>query len=423
MRKYLPRIADTILSDRLNSKGAVLIEGPKWCGKTTTAKHIAGSVIEMDRPDMAKQYREMAELNPGALLQGEVPHLIDEWQLAPNIWNAVRYEVDQRDEFGQFILTGSSVPARLDPSSHTGTGRIVRMKMRPMSLYESGESSEQVSLKELFEGKEPEGTDSHSLEEIAFEICRGGWPKAIGIQEKAALQQAIDYYDAVVSDDISRADGISRDKDRTRRLLRSYARNIASQASLETVRQDILANDTDTFDSATLYSYINALKKIFVIEDSPAWNPNLRSKAAIRTTETRYFVDPSIAAAALSIGPNDLINDLHTMGLLFENLCVRDLRIYADLLDGEIYHFRDKSGLECDVVLHLRNGSYGLIEIRLGGDTLIDSGAESLLSLAKKIDTSRMKAPSFLMVLCAKAPFAYRRRDGVIVTPISCIRP
>ena len=423
MRKYLPRIADTILSDRLNSKGAVLIEGPKWCGKTTTAKHIAGSVIEMDRPDMAKQYREMAELNPGALLQGEVPHLIDECQLAPNIWNAVRYEVDQRDEFGQFILTGSSVPARLDPSSHTGTGRIVRMKMRPMSLYESGESSGQVSLKELFEGKEPEGTDSHSLEEIAFEICRGGWPKAIGIQEKAALQQAIDYYDAVVSDDISRADGISRDKDRTRRLLRSYARNIASQASLETVRQDILANDTDTFDSATLYSYINALKKIFVIEDSPAWNPNLRSKAAIRTTETRYFVDPSIAAAALSIGPNDLINDLHTMGLLFENLCVRDLRIYADLLDGEIYHFRDKSGLECDVVLHLRNGSYGLIEIKLGGDTLIDSGAESLLSLAKKIDTSRMKAPSFLMVLCAKAPFAYRRRDGVIVTPISCIRP
>lgn len=423
MRKYLPRIADTILSDRLNSKGAVLIEGPKWCGKTTTAKHIAGSVIEMDRPDMAKQYREMAELNPGALLQGEVPHLIDEWQLAPNIWNAVRYEVDQRDEFGQFILTGSSVPARLDPSSHTGTGRIVRMKMRPMSLYESGESSGQVSLKELFEGKEPEGTDSHSLEEIAFEICRGGWPKAIGIQEKAALQQAIDYYDAIVSDDISRADGISRDKDRTRRLLRSYARNIASQASLETVRQDILANDTDTFDSATLYSYINALKKIFVIEDSPAWNPNLRSKAAIRTTETRYFVDPSIAAAALSIGPNDLINDLHTMGLLFENLCVRDLRIYADLLDGEIYHFRDKSGLECDVVLHLRNGSYGLIEIKLGGDTLIDSGAESLLSLAKKIDTSRMKAPSFLMVLCAKAPFAYRRRDGVIVTPISCIRP
>lgn len=423
MRKYLPRIADTILSDRLNSKGAVLIEGPKWCGKTTTAKHIAGSVIEMDRPDMAKQYREMAELNPGALLQGEVPHLIDEWQLAPNIWNAVRYEVDQRDEFGQFILTGSSVPARLDPSSHTGTGRIVRMKMRPMSLYESGESSGQVSLKELFEGKEPEGTDSHSLEEIAFEICRGGWPKAIGIQEKAALQQAIDYYDAVVSDDISRADGISRDKDRTRRLLRSYARNIASQASLETVRQDILANDTDTFDSATLYSYINALKKIFVIEDSPAWNPNLRSKAAIRTTETRYFVDPSIAAAALSIGPNDLINDLHTMGLLFENLCVRDLRIYADLLDGEIYHFRDKSGLECDVVLYLRNGSYGLIEIKLGGDTLIDSGAESLLSLAKKIDTSRMKAPSFLMVLCAKAPFAYRRRDGVIVTPISCIRP
>lgn len=423
MKKYLPRVADRILADRLESKGAVLIEGPKWCGKTTTAKHIARSAIEMDRPDMTKQYQEMAELNPLLLLEGETPHLIDEWQIAPNIWNAVRYEVDQRDEFGQFILTGSAVPADLDASAHTGTGRITRMRMRPMSLFESGDSSGQISISELFEGTSPSGTDDHSIEDIAYLICRGGWPKAIGLKENIALRQPLDYYDAVISDDISRVDGVRRDRERTRRLLRSYARNVASQASLETIRQDCLVNDTDTFDSVTLYSYINALNKIFVIEDSPSWNPNLRSKTAIRTTDTRYFVDPSIAAAALGIGPKDILNDLNTMGLLFENLCVRDLRIYAETMDGEIYHFRDKSGLECDAVLHLRNGSYGLIEIKLGGDSLIEEGAANLLKVASKIDNSRMKSPSFMMVLCAKAPFAYTRKDGVIIAPITCLRP
>ena len=423
MKEYIPRIADKILADRLESKGAVLIEGPKWCGKTTTAKHTAHSVIEMDKPDVTRQYQELAELNPSALLEGEVPHLIDEWQIAPNLWNAVRYEVDQRDEFGQFILTGSAVPAKMDESAHTGTGRITRMRMRPMSLFESGESSGQVSLSDLFEGGEVHGTDDHGLEDIAFEICRGGWPKAIHRSERIALQQAIDYYDAIISDDIRRVDGVKRDRERTKRLLRSYARNTASQASLETIRQDCLINDTDSFDVATLYSYLNALRKIFVLEDSPSWNPNLRSKTAIRTTDTRYFVDPSIATAALGIGPKDLINDLNTMGLLFENMCVRDLRIYAELLDGEIYHFRDKNGLECDTVMHLRNGSYGLIEIKLGGDTLIEEGADNLLRLASKIDTSMMKEPSFMMILCAKAPFAYKRKDGVIVVPVSCIKP
>ncbi|MBR2540444.1 MAG: ATP-binding protein [Mogibacterium sp.] len=423
MKRYLPRIADQILSDRLESSGAVLIEGPKWCGKTTTAKHIAHSVIEMDRPDLTKQYQEMAELNPALLLEGDTPHLIDEWQLATNLWNAVRYEVDQRDEFGQFILTGSAVPAKPDPSAHTGTGRITRMRMRPMSLFESGDSSGKLSLSELFKGVDPSGTDAHSIEDIAFLICRGGWPKSIGLKEKTALRQSIDYYDAVISDDISRVDGVRRDKERSRRLLRSYARNVASQASLETIRQDCLVNDTDTFDNVTLYSYINALNKIFVIEDSPSWNPNLRSRTAIRTTDTRYFVDPSIATAALGIGPEDLLNDLNTMGLLFENLCVRDLRVYAEYMDGELYHFREKNGLECDAVLHLRNGSYALIEIKLGGDTLIEEGANNLLKLASKIDLNRMKAPSFMMVLCAKAPFAYKRKDGVIVAPVSCLRP
>lgn len=422
-KNYIPRITDKILSERLSFKGAVLIEGPKWCGKTTTAKQISKSVLMMDQPDLANQYREMAELNPTLLLQGEVPRLIDEWQLAPNLWNAVRYEVDQRDEFGQFILTGSAVPAELDLSAHTGTGRISRLYMRPMSLFESGESTGTISLRDLFEGKAVDAADYHKLEEIAFSICRGGWPKSIGLAEKSALFQAIDYFDSIISNDISRVDNIRKDKEKAMRLLKSYARNISTQASLETIRQDTLANQQDTFDNATLYSYLDILKKIFVIEDSPAWNPNLRSKTSIRTTDTRYFADPSIAAAALGLGPQDLLNDLNTMGLFFENLCVRDLRIYAETLDGSIYHYRDKNDLECDAVIHLRNGSYALIEIKLGGDTLINEGVKNLKKLAARINTDRMKEASFLMVLCAKAPFAYKREDGVWIVPISCLKP
>lgn len=423
MKKYLPRIADEILKERLSFKGAVLIEGPKWCGKTTTAKQISKSVLAMDQPDLAGQYREMAELNPTLLLQGDIPRLIDEWQLAPKLWNAVRYEVDQRDEFGQFILTGSAVPAELDQSAHTGTGRISRLYMRPMSLFESGESTGAISLRDLFEGKTVTAADRHTLEEIAFLICRGGWPKSIGLPEKSALFQGIDYFESIIANDISRADNIRKDKDKARRLLKSYARNISTQSSLEKIRQDMIANQQGTFDNATLYSYLDALKKIFVIEDTPAWSPNLRSKTSLRTTDTRYFVDPSIATAALGLGPQDLLNDLNTMGLFFENLCIRDLRIYAETLDGSIYHYRDKNDLECDAVLHLRNGSYALIEIKLGGDTLINEGVKNLKKLAAKINTDRMKEASFLMVLCAKAPFAYKREDGVWIVPISCLKP
>ena len=422
MKEYYQRISDKVLTGHLESKGAVLIEGAKWCGKTTTAKHVAKSYIEMDRPDLTEQYQQMARIKPSNLLEGEVPHLIDEWQIAPNIWNAVRYEVDQRGEFGQFILTGSSVPAKLDESAHTGTGRIVRMRMRPMSLYESKDSTGEVSLQDLFDGKEISATDSHSIEDIAFLICRGGWPSALDCSEKIALKQAFDYYDAVVNDDISRVDGVKRNSERTKRLMKSYGRNIATQAALETIRDDVISNDVETFDKETLYSYLNALTKIFVIENSPAWNPNLRSKTAIRTSDTRYYVDPSIAAASLGIGPNDLVNNLEYMGLIFENLCVRDLRVYADALDGSVYHYRDKTGLECDAVVHLRNGSYGLIEVKLGGDDLINEGAKSLIDLANKIDTSKMKEPSFLMVLCGVAPFAYQREDGVFVVPISCLK-
>ena len=423
MKNYLPRITDKLLDERLKAKGAILIEGPKWCGKTTSAKEVAKSFIAMDEPDKAMQYKQMAELNPSALLEGETPRLIDEWQLAPNLWNAVRYEVDQRDDFGQFILTGSAVPAEFDASMHSGTGRISRLYMRTMSLYESKDSDGAISLSDLFDDKEISCANHKTLDDIAFLICRGGWPISIKLDGKASLFQAIDYFDSVVKNDISRVDSVKRDVEKAKSLLRSYARHVGSQAPLETIRKDMLANQADTFDQVTLYSYIDALKKIFVIEDAPAWNPNIRSKTAIRSTDTRYFIDPSIATAALGIGPKDLTQDLNTMGFLFENLAVRDLRIYSELLDGSVYHYRDKSGLECDAVIHLRNGSYGLVEIKLGGDKLIEEGAETLKTLSDLIDTNSMKKPSFMMVLCAQAPFAYKRNDGVYVVPITSLRP
>ena len=423
MKNYLPRITDKLLDERLKAKGAILIEGPKWCGKTTSAKEFAKSFIAMDEPDKTKQYKQMAELNPSALLEGEMPRLVDEWQLAPNLWNAVRYEVDKRDDFGQFILTGSAVPAEFDASMHSGTGRISRLYMRTMSLYESKDSDGAVSLSDLFDDKEISCANHKTLDDIAFLICRGGWPISIKLEGKASLFQAIDYFDSVVKNDISRVDSVKRDVEKAKSLLRSYARHVGSQASLETIRKDMLANQADTFDQVTLYSYINALKKIFVIEDAPAWNPNIRSKTAIRSTDTRYFIDPSIATAALGIGPKDLIQHLNTMGFLFENLAVRDLRIYSELLDGSVYHYRDKSGLECDAVIHLRNGSYGLVEIKLGGDKLIEEGAQTLKTLSDLIDTNSMKKPSFMMVLCAQAPFAYKRNDGVYVVPITSLRP
>ena len=422
MKDYLPRIADKILEDLLSATGAVLIQGPKWCGKTTTGRMIAKSVIEMDNPEFAEQYLQLASINPSQLLKGDVPLLIDEWQYAPSLWNAVRYEVDKRDEFGQFILTGSSVPPVLDKTTHTGTGRIARMTMRPMSLFESQDSNGNVSLKSLFNQEYIEGTDNHQLLDIAYLICRGGWPKSVGVSTKTALIQGRNYYDAIVYDDIDRADGVEKNREKTKKLLKSYARNIAQQVSLEQIRKDIIEIETESFSQNTLYSYLEALKKIFVIEDAPAWNPNLRSKTAIRTTETRYFVDPSIATSALGLGPEDLINDLNTMGLIFENLCVRDLRVYAQSIDGDLYHYRDKEGLECDAVIHLRNGSYGLIEIKLGGDKLIEEGAESLNKLASKIDTTKMKKPAFKMVLCGVAPFAYKRNDDVYVVPICALK-
>ena len=423
MRKYKKRIADEILRKRLLGKGAVLIEGPKWCGKTTTAEQIAGSILYMADPEKEKQNLTMAEINPGRLLKGKTPRLIDEWQIAPKLWDAVRFEVDHRDELGQFILTGSAAPVSYEHIHHTGTGRFSWILMRPMSLYESLDSTGEVSLKELFEMPEQIDGENHlDLNRLAFLVCRGGWPRATELEGEIALEQAFDYYDAVVKSAISRADGTTRNPERVKRLMRSYARNQGSQATNALLKADMIANDTEFLDTDTVYSYINALQKIFVIEEMEAWNPNLRSKTAIRTSNTRYFVDPSIAAAALGLGPQDLIADLNTFGLLFEAMCIRDLRVFADALNGKVYHFRDKTDLECDAVVHLRNGSYGLIEVKLGGDKLIEEGAENLKKLKNKIDTTKMKAPSFLMVLIGAGDYAYRRQDGIYVVPIGCLK-
>ena len=423
--KYRKRVADSLLAEKLEAVGAVLIEGPKACGKTTTAEQQAKSILYMDDPDYISQILHLAETNIKQLLRGDTPRLIDEWQIAPQLWDAIRFEVDHRGEDGQFMLTGSAVPADASKIHHTGTGRFSWLTMRPMTLWESGESTGDVSLGKLFENAETvEGVNHLSLEDIAYITCRGGWPMAINKKsQKAALSQVKEYYEAITRSDISRVDGVSRDEHRAKRLMRSYARLQGTMAPVPTIVEDLKTNEPEGMSDETVSSYIKALKKIFVIEDMEAWNPNLRSKTAIRTSDNRYFVDPSLAAAALGLGPSDLINDLNTFGLLFETLCVRDLRVFAEALDGKVYHYRDKSGLECDTVVHLRNGSFGLIEIKLGGDSLIQEGVDALTALKDKIDTTKMKKPSFLMVLTAVGQYAYKRpEDGVLVVPIGCLK-
>lgn len=423
MKEYKKRIADKLLKYRLEEVGAVLIEGPKWCGKTTTAEQQAKSVLYMADPDNQKSYIEMADLRIKMLLKGDNPRLIDEWQIIPQIWDAIRFDVDHRGAEGLYVLTGSAVPASTENIHHTGTGRFAWITMRTMTLWESGESTGEVSLAELFRGNpDIAGFNKLKIEDIAYVVCRGGWPSSVSKNRRAALRQAYDYYDAVVKTDISRVDEVSRNSERTRLLLRSYARSQGGQVSIGAIRQDMMANDDETLADKTVQSYIGALKKIFVIEDMPAWNPNLRSKTAIRSADTRYFVDPSIAVAALGLGPEDLVNDLETFGLLFETLCVRDLRVYADVLDGMVYHYRDKNGLECDAVIHLRNGAYGLVEIKLGGAAAIEKGASTLMELASKIDTTKMKVPAFLMVLTAVGDYAYQRKDGIYVVPVGCLK-
>ena len=412
-----------MLHQKLESSGAVLVQGPKWCGKTTTAEQIAASKLYMNDPDEQMENLRMASMATRRLLVGKAPRLIDEWQLAPQLWDAIRFEVDHRDDhFGQFILTGSAVPPDKSAMKHSGTGRFSWLTMRTMSLWESGDSTGEVSLMSLFNGGEADaGEKKMEIERIAYLICRGGWPGTLGMKESAALRLAFNYVDAVAESDMSRVDGVSRDREYVMRLLRSYARHQGSQVSVKSLCDDMVANDGEMSPS-TINSYLHALRMIFVIEDMCAWNPNLRSKTAIRTSDTRYFTDSSIATAALGLGPADLLSDLNTMGLLFETMAVRDLRVYADALDGHVYHYRDKNGLECDAVIHLRNGKYGLVEIKLGGEKLIDEGAANLCTFEKKIDVERMNAPAFKMVLVGVGKYAYRRDDGVLVVPIGCLK-
>jgi len=408
--------------------GAVLVEGPKWCGKTTTCEQHAKSVLYVADPDRKEDYLNLAGTKISELLKGAQPRLFDEWQDIPELWDAIRHAVDHNEGVGQFILTGSSVVPEKSKKKirHSGTGRFGRIRMRPMSLWESGESSGEVSLEALMSASDFEAASARAtaLDEIAELICRGGWPAAIGKSGRVAMSIARDYFEAVVESDISRADDIPRDPSRVRRLMRSYARMQGTQASLAAIRKDIVANDTASLSEDTIYSYLNALERIFVVENVGAWTPSLRSKDAIRSSETRYFVDPSLAAAALGVGPNDLVNDLPTFGFLFESLAVRDLRVYAQALHGEVRHYLDRSGLECDAVIHLRDGRYGLVEIKTGGKELIEKGAASLVSLSAKINTAvHMAKPAFMMILTAVGDAAYTRPDGIVVCPITCLKP
>lgn len=419
--KYLKRIADRVLQERLAASGAVLIEGPKWCGKTRTALENSKSHLFMQDPDKAISYLKAADTKPSLLLKGDTPRLLDEWQTAPVLWDAVRFMVDQRGKSGQFILTGSAVP-KDNVVQHTGTGRISRLLMRPMSLYESMESNGSVSLKALFDGEtEIDNFSTLTIEQIAFAIVRGGWPASIGESEKIALRHAIDYVEAIINADVSRVDGIEKNPVRVRALLRSLSRNISTLATIRTIHDDIAMGDADeSISEKTISQYLGALDRIFVTENLPAWNPALRSKTAIRTSPKRQFVDPSIAAAVLRLTPSRLLEDFNYFGFLFESLCDRDLRIYAEAIDGQVFHYRDGSGLEADAVIALNDGRWAAVEVKLGSKEIEDA-AVHLLELKNKVNTEKMREPSFLMILTG-TEIAYRREDGVYVVPLGCLK-
>lgn len=418
--RYMHRIADKLLLERLEASGAVLVEGPKWCGKTRTSLEIAKSHLFMQDPDKRSSYLKTADVKPSLLLQGDTPRLLDEWQIAPVLWDAVRFTVDQRGESGQFILTGSAVPQD-NVVEHTGTGRIARLVMRPMSLYESRESNGAISLRDLFEGKkELEEISSLTIEKIAFAIVRGGWPASVLDKEKVALRRAIDYVEAVINKDVSKVDGIEKNPVRVRMLLRSLARNISTFASMQTIADDITMGNEESLSVKSISQYMNALNRIFVTEDIPAWSPALRSKTTIRTSPKRQFVDPSIATAVMRLTPQRLLDDFNYLGFLFESLCDRDLRIYAEANDGEVFHYHDKNELEADAVICLNDGRWAAVEIKLGSRE-IETAAKSLIALKSKINTEKMREPSFLMILTG-TEFAYQRKDGVLVVPLGCLK-
>ena len=419
---YRPRIVDSALKRKLRGKGAVLIEGPKWCGKTTTAEQVSKSTLSVDDPSTVNTNKILSEIDPERLLTGDHPRLLDEWQVAPKLWDAVRHHVDRHKGHGQFILTGSSVPADISETIHSGTGRFGWLVMRPMSLYESGDSTGDVSLASLFESQPISGCSDLDLDRLTFLICRGGWPESVDMDDDVALDQAFDYIDAVIRNDMSRVDDIRRDPQKVRMLLRSYARNQGTQISQASISADISSNDTEGVSEETVSEYLQALRKLYVIEDMKAWNPNLRSKTAIRTSDTRYFVDPSLAAASLRIGPQDLINNLNITGFFFEALAVRDLRVYAESLDGDVYHYKYNLDNECDVVIHLRDGRYALLEVKLGGEKLIDEGVKTLKDVLRRIDTDKMGEPAFMAIITGTERYAYRRDDGIIILPLGALK-
>ena len=420
--EYLPRIADKILQDKLSYRGAVLIEGPKWCGKTSTGRCHSRSELDLSDPQTLKDASTIVNIDGKELLRGETPRLIDEWQDLPMLWDLIRNTVDRRGEFGQFILTGSAVPPDMSEVHHSGTGRIGRMLMRTMSLWESKESTGEISLSALFDGKtEMIGHNEFDLDGICYVIVRGGWPMAIGLPAKGALMQAIDYYHAVVNFDVARIGKRHLSPDFAKRLLRVYSRHIGYQTPLTTIQKD-LTEGGSTPDIETVGKYVTAFKDIFMIEEMQAWNTNLRSKTAVRTSPTRYFTDPSIACAAMGVGIGNIKTDLKALGMLFENLCVRDLRIYAQSIDGEVYHYRDSAGLECDCIVSLHDGRYALIEIKLGGENNIIEGISNLNRLEAKLDYNRMPKPTFKMVLTAVGPYAYRNPEGVWIVPVGTLK-
>lgn len=420
---YYKRLIEKDIELKLRTSGAVVVAGPKFCGKTTTCMLYQKSFVKLN----TKQTITMARMNPKWALEGEKPRLIDEWQKAPDLWNQIKDDLDFDYQFGKFILTGSSTPADKTEVHHSGAGRIAPVKMRPMSLWESQESKGTVSLIELFDEKSEYPWDLNSeisLEDIAFLICRGGWPISVRAPKDIAVEITKNYYNGLFAfEDCENERFRNKKPEVLKMILKSYARHISTEAAISTIIADVRQSNERTMDPKTFDDYMEALKDLYVIEDLPAWNPNIRSKTIIRSTPTRHFIDTSIACRALGVSPNDLMNDLESFGLFFEDFAVRDLSIYANAIGGTVTHYRDNTGLECDAVVHLEDGRWGAIEIKLGGDELIEHGAQSLKNLRDKITSiSEERAPSFLMVLTAVGG-AYRREDGVYVAPINLLKP
>jgi len=420
VKQYIPRLLEATIEEKLDAKGCVVIEGPKWSGKSTTAKRFAKTVVELQKKKVLKDYQTYVDMDDENLFAGERPIMFDEWQKIPELWDYIRAEIDDTGARGQFILTGSAKPIE-DKERHSGVGRIAKIKMRTMSLWESGDSTGSVSLTELFEGvSKISGRNEHTLNRLAFLVCRGGWPDVMYDKEKTALQASFDYLDVLLNEDITKVDNIVRDPKRAKAILKAYARNISTPARMTTIHGDVEPNDA-VLDPKTLDSYITAFEKLFVIDEIEAWSPSLRSRTAIRTTNIRQLADPSIVTAVLEISPNDLISDIRTFGLIFETMAIRDLRTYAECLGGKVYQYHDANGLEADAIIHLNNGKWGAAEIKLGGDDNIEEAAKNLLKLKEKVNTDKMKEPAFLMIVTGTQN-AYKRPDGVFVVPIGCLK-